>query len=416
MLHNWRCVFWIYLLNLIFGLLSGIPLSAGMASYLDHSLASSQIAGNLDAAYLGELALHLSRSHLLTAAARGAGWLTAVEFVALILLVGGTLRIYLAGEPPRLPVLLARGSEYFWRMVRVSLLSAIVTGLILAGLMAARGALLERLNQVYVERTMFLYAASSAAVVLLVALLLRLWFDLVEVYSIRNGALGNRRILRAVLPALRILLGNFWRAFGSFLLIGLLGAGALAACFFVWKDLIPANQVWLAALVAQLGLLLFLAARYWQRAIEVALVAAAELPLSIPAPSERVNPQGADAPPPAGLADPTLRDLVLKLQKEPLANPQTVSPPNSALFPETSWPGATPSQPRPPQDLLLEEHAKKVPLPGAGAPASTEPDSPSNGDKDKDGGEAAKTDPELAVPPAEPRPINLRPGDSRKKK
>ncbi len=410
-LRNWHCIFWIYVLNLTFGLLSGTPLLAGLAPYLDHSLASRQIAGNLDAAYLGELGLHLSRDHVLAAAGHGAIGLTAVELLAMILLAGGTIRIYLAGEPPKLPVLLARGSEYFWRMVRVSLLSAAISGVVLAGLLWARAALLERAHAVYVERTMFLYAAASAAFVLLVALLLRLWFDLVEVYTIRNGAVGNRRIRQAVLPALRLLLHNFWRTSATFLSIGLLGAGALAACFFLWKELVPPDQVWLAALVAQLGLLLFLAARYWQRAMQVSLVLAAELPLVSSAGQEPARSAAAAALPRADSSEPTLRDLVLKLQKEPLANPEKIAPPNSALFPETLWPGSKPGEPRPPQDALLQEHETKAPLPGdappedtapgtLGTPESKEPDSkePDSNFKEaakKAGGEPAAADPQL---------------------
>jgi hypothetical protein len=390
-LRNWRCIFWLYVLNLAFGLLSGIPLSAGMAPYLDHSLASRQIAGNLDAASLGELGLHLSRDHVLAATGHGAMGLTAVELLAMILLAGGTIRIYLAGEPPRFPVLLARGCEYFWRMVRVSLLSAVISGVVLASLLWARAALLERAHAVYVERTMFLYSAASAAFVLVVALLLRLWFDLVEVYTIRNGALGNRRIRQAVLPALRLLLHHFWRTSATFLFIGLLGAGALAACFFLWKDLVPPDQVWLAALVAQLGLLLFLAARYWQRAMQVSLVLAAELPLVSSTAHEPVRSAAGAARPPADSSEPTLRDLVLKLQREPLANPETIAPPNSALFPETLWPGSRPGEPRPPQDALLQQHETKAPLPGDTPPGGPNPDAPAPPESK----EPAAADPEL---------------------
>ena len=87
------------------------------------------------------LRLHLSRDHLLAGAGQRCVGLTVIEFLAMILLVGGTIRIYLAGEPPRLPVLLARGSEYFWRMVRVSLLFALIAGLVLGWpAMGPRGA------------------------------------------------------------------------------------------------------------------------------------------------------------------------------------------------------------------------------------------------------------------------------------
>ncbi len=54
-LRNWPCVVWAYAVNLVFGLLAGIPFAAGLAPYLDHSLAAQKIAGTIDLAYLAEL-------------------------------------------------------------------------------------------------------------------------------------------------------------------------------------------------------------------------------------------------------------------------------------------------------------------------------------------------------------------------
>ena len=80
--------------------------------------------------------------------------------------------------------------------------------------------LLARAGAVYVERKMFLYSAISGAVVLLAALLVRLWWDLVEVYIVRNAMDGERRVRQALLPALRLLWRYFFRTVGSFLLAG----------------------------------------------------------------------------------------------------------------------------------------------------------------------------------------------------
>ncbi len=47
-LRNWPCVVWAYAVNLVFGLLAGVPFATGLASYLDHSLAAQRIAGTID--------------------------------------------------------------------------------------------------------------------------------------------------------------------------------------------------------------------------------------------------------------------------------------------------------------------------------------------------------------------------------
>jgi hypothetical protein len=121
---------------------------------------------------------------------------------------------------------------------------------------------------------MFLYSAISGAVVLLVALLMRLWWDLVEVYIVRNAMDGERRVAHALLPALRLLGRYFFRTVGSFFLVGLLGVSALAFCLYLWKEFVPAHQVWIACSLAGLFLLqpvlaaLFVsccASRFWQR-------------------------------------------------------------------------------------------------------------------------------------------------------
>ena len=77
--------------------------------------------------------------------------------------------------------------------------------------------------RVYVERRMFLFTTISGFVVLLVALLLRLWWDLVEVYVVRNAMDGEGRVHHALLPAFRLLFRHFFRIFGSFLLAGIAG-------------------------------------------------------------------------------------------------------------------------------------------------------------------------------------------------
>jgi len=162
--------------------------------------------------------------------------------------------------------LLRGGVAYFWRFVRAALLAGGSTAIILSVLFAIRAGLLARADAAYVGRRMFIVSSISLFVVLLVAMLLRLWWDLVEVYIVRNAMDGERRVHLALLPALRLLFRYFFRAFGSFLLVGIAGVTALALCLALWKAL-PAHQVWMAALLTQVGLFLLLASRFWQRGL-----------------------------------------------------------------------------------------------------------------------------------------------------
>jgi hypothetical protein len=370
-LRNWPLALWAYAVNLVFGLLAGVPFATGLAPYLDHSLAAQRIAGTIDISYLGELMAHLHESSFRSTAIHTAAWLNLLQLLVLFVLFAGTTFVYVSAEPPQLSVLLRGGVAYFWRFVRAAILAGCVAAIILGILLSARALLLTRAGSVYVERTMFLYSAISAAVVLLAAALVRLWWDLVEVYIVRNVMDGERSVRRALLPALLLLWKYFFRTVGSFLLSGMLGVGALALCLLLWKQFVPAHQVWLACLLAQLGLFLLLASRFWQRGIEAALVMSADPPmvaveeLAASVEEEEDMPVAARSDASVGLSEPTLRELVQKLSTEPWASPEAgpAIPLRPSLEPTLA---ADPPKVDEPQVSVLERHATKFPLGGVG--------------------------------------------------
>jgi hypothetical protein len=379
-LRNWPCVVWAYAINLIFSLLAAVPFATGLASYLDHTLAAQRIAGTLNIASLLELGVHLRDTSFAPMAFHTAGWLNLLQLLVLFIFFAGSVFVFVAAEPPRLSVLLRGGVAYFWRFVRAAILAGCIAAIILGVLLGARAVLLARLDAVYVERQMFYFSFISGAVVLLVALLVRLWWDLVEVYIVRNAMDGERRVHQALLPALRLLFRYFFRTFGSFLLAGIAGVAALALCLYFWKAL-PAHQVWIAALLAQLGLFLLLAGRFWQRGIEATLVMSIDPPIvtreelateEIAAEDMILSDEGSPVPPGigvlTGLSEPTLRDLVAKLRTEPWANPEVVSgPPRPLPEPDLATAPPAPAKTAEANEAsisLLDRHDTKFPLGG----------------------------------------------------
>jgi hypothetical protein len=399
-LRNWPFVVWAYAVNLVFALLAGIPFATGLAPYLDHSLVAQRIAGTIDVSYLGELLTHLRQTSFLSTAVHTAVWLNLLQLVVFFFLFAGTTFVYVSAEPPQLSVLLRGGVAYFWRFLRAALLAGCIAAVILGILLAARAFLLDRASAVYVEREMFLFSALSAAVVLLVALLVRLWWDLVEVYIVRNVMDGERRVLQALLPALRLLFRYFFRSAGSFLLSGMLGVGALALCLYLWKEFAPAHQVWLACLLSQLGLFLLLASRFWQRGIEAALVLSADPPIVVvEEAAEEMYALEEDVPVAAGvdiapaMSEPTLRELVQKLRTEPWATPEGIPVLPLHPPPEPAPGPADPTKVVEPQTSILERHETKFPLGGV-SPANEPGNSVEN---------AAKP-PEKPSQPGPPKP------------
>jgi hypothetical protein len=384
-LRNWPCVVWTYAVNLLFAVLAGVPLASGLAPYLDHSLAARNIAGTIDTSYLRELEIQLRGAGFFPMVIHTAVWLNVVQVLVLFVLFSGSVFIYVSAEPPRFSVMLRGGIAYFWRFVRAAIVAGFAATVIVGLLFGLRELLLDRLGNVYVERQFSIYAAVSAGLILLVALLVRVWWDLVETYIVRNAMDGERRILPALLPALRLLFRHFFRTFGSFLVAGLAGIAAFALCLFLWR-LLPAHQVWMACLLAQLGLFLLLAGRFWQRGVEATLVMAADPPriaadgmeLEDAELDEELPTTGSDA----YLSEPTLRDLVLKLRTEPLAKPE-----NAPGGPQIFGPGPVielppkPAEVRDPTASLLDRHETKFPL--GGVTPDKEPDPVQPGDQPK---------------------------------
>lgn len=371
-LRNWPCLVWVYAVNLVFGLLAAVPFATGLPSYLDHSVEAQKIAGTLDVASLGELAIQLNKTRFFPMVMRTASWLHVLELLVLFVFFAGSVFVFVSAEPPRLSVLLRGGIAYFWRFVRAAILAGCVATIVVGTLVGLRALLLARAGAVYAERQMFLYAAISGAVVLLVGLLVRLWWDLIEVYIVRNAMDGERRVRYAVLPAVRLGFRYFFRLVGSFLLTGIAGVSALALCLYGWK-MLPAHQVWGAALLAQLGLFLLLASRFWQRGLEAVLVMSADPPriareemaaeeIAARAGEEMMAVPSAEYL--AGLSEPTLRDLVQKLRTEPWANPDI---PSGPLIQPAPVPDIVPAPVKPdpvtePYTSLLERHEAKFPL------------------------------------------------------
>jgi hypothetical protein len=382
-LRNWPCVVWTYAFNLLFAVLAGIPLSSGLSLTLDHSLAAKNIAGTIDVSYLRELETQIRGTAFFPIAVHTAVWLNVLQVLVLFVLFAGSVFIFVSAEPPRLSVLLRGGIAYFWRFVRAAIVAGFAAILILGLLSGLRGLLLDRLGNVYVGRQIFLYSAISAGLILLVALLVRLWWDLVEAYIVRNAMDGERRILPALLPAWRLLSRHFFRVFGSFFVAGLAGVFAFALCLFLWR-LLPAHQVWIACLLAQLGLFLLLAGRFWQRGIEATLVMAADPPriaLDAMEPEdeeafEQGTPVTGSSAYLPGLSEPTLRELVLKLRTEPLANPDVLSGPPPISEPDPVQAPPKVAELSDPSVSLLDRHETKFPLGGVTPekePAPTEP-------------------------------------------
>ncbi len=306
LMANKRTLLWSYLALLVVGLIGGASLHARISPFLDHSLAAQKLAGGIDVAYYGELFNHANEHD------PGNGPVTASLTLISILLsfffAAGILFVFVSGEKPRLATVLRAGVEYFWRFFRLMLFAAVITGVILGPLGWLRSSYLKRAGDKYVEAAFDFRFAITLVILLLIALVLRLWFDLAEVYVVQMGREGDRRVRRSLGPALRLLRAHFSRVFFSYCAAGTVGV--LGFIFFLWIWAIgQASHLILPVFFwSQIGLLFLLASRIWQRGIATALVLAAEPTQTVilvqPGPPEPYPITPFDADPPASEGTP----------------------------------------------------------------------------------------------------------------
>ena len=193
------------------------------------------------------------------------------------LLMPGTLVVYQIKAPAKLSTLLQQGLLYFWRSVRILLLMALVSVIVLAPLLFLYTGWAKHVDETTVGWAATWHLVPFWIVLALVAALLRLYFDLVGVYTAQLGQLlrpngkPDRRVLRTLRPALGALLRNFFRIYGTFLLLTILGL--LPVLFTTrWAILALAQpRVWPIFLLVQVGLFLNHFIRFWQRGAETVL-------------------------------------------------------------------------------------------------------------------------------------------------
>ena len=276
-LHRLPALLWTYAFNLALAFLFAIPFKLQISSFLDHSLAAQRLSSGFDLGTIGETYLRLHENRATGAAASFGHTSVPLYLLIYFLLIPGTLFCYQTDSPARLRTLLQQGLSYLWRFVRITLLTCIVCALILGPLFFFQGKWADQVDEHIVGRSAFLLILTGNVIIFLVASVLRLYFDLVEVYSVQlglhlrsNGKLDHR-VRRALGPAWRTLRTNFSQAWPIFLFLALIGFTAVILTARSSMHMLAQARVWPTFLLAQLGLFLMLFTRFWQRGAETSL-------------------------------------------------------------------------------------------------------------------------------------------------
>ena len=279
-------VVWTYLFNLGIALVFSLPLHARLASVLDHSIAAQGLNAAFDLGTLGAVAHKLSYRVPSSGASIYSG--LPIYFFWYFVLVPGALFSYRIGAPQRLAILVSSGLCFFWRFVRITLLTVLVSALVLGPLFALQGVWMNHVDEHVVGVAAVYHDLVGWVVIALVAAVLRVYFDLVEVYTVqlddqyRETGKPDRRVRKVLIPAAKTLWTNFWRVYGVFWYTTLKGGIALGLVGYVAVESLAQPRVWPAFLLLQLGFFISIFTRYWMRAAETVLVAEFPLPGAIP--------------------------------------------------------------------------------------------------------------------------------------
>ena len=359
-LRRFPAFLWTYLFNVAIAVLFSLGLRHQLADVTAHSLAATGIIRGFDIPAAIDAYSRISPDHISQGtAATYAG--IPVFFILYFILVPGTLFCYQTDAPARLSTLIHQGLLHFWRFVRITILTLLVAGIILSPLHYLQSKWETHVDNNVVGRSAILYDLAGLIIIFLVASVIRLYFDLVEVYTVQLGlhhyrtrsgvSKSDRRVRRVLRPAWRTLRDNFGRAWGTFLALTLLGALAVFLTARISLHMLGQHHILHLFLFAQLGLFLMLFTRFWQRAAETSLslqypIPAPPLPPILPITSAPINPNDPLHPhhpqhPPAKVPPPPPVPAA-----DPIPNPEPASPPLDE--PDT---GVFHHDPTPPKNL-----------------------------------------------------------------
>lgn len=269
-------VAWTYGFSLFLAILFSLSLHARLSAVLDHSMAAERLNAAFDLGTLGAVAHQLSYR---TPTAGGSAYAGLPLYLLLyFVLVPGALYTYRIGAPQHLAILISSGLRFLWRFLRITLLTVLVCGFILGPLFALQNVWMNHVDQQVVGVSAIVHDLAGWLLIALVAAVLRVYFDLVEVYTVqlddqyRENGKPDRRVRKVLIPAAKTLAGNFARLLGSFCLTTFAGLAVLGLTGRLALLMLARPHVWPAFLLLQLGFFFNTFCRFWMRAAETVLL------------------------------------------------------------------------------------------------------------------------------------------------
>jgi hypothetical protein len=246
--------------NFVCGALGTIPAMLALHRTLAHSLAGQPLSKGFDVGMFVEL-LRLPNVSLMHSSTTS--YIFAFVFFLFMLFVsGGILETYHQDRKLTTGDFFAASGAFFWRFVRLMLLSLVpfVAVVIVHGVLDK---LADYVGDRAIADQVGIYLSWFAiAVFVLLALVVRLWFDIAQV---RTVAQNERRMWRNTWKAFHIIFRQLPSLFWMYFRISLFGWATLAIGLVIWAKL-PPTATPVTFVLLELILLAQLATRFWQLA------------------------------------------------------------------------------------------------------------------------------------------------------
>ncbi len=259
----WRrrgVLWWVFGVNVALGALGTIPAAMQLNKALHHTLAGEQLVKGFDLGMFYEL-LRVPEVNLFRFTT--GSYVFAFLFALFMLFVsGGILEVYRQDRRLDTGDFFAASGAFFWRFVRLALFSLVPFVFI--------GSLYQQIerfsdyvgDKVVADQVGFFIWLAGVIIVVLLALLVRLWFDIAKVRAV---AQNERRMWPNLWKACGITLRQLRTLLWMYFRISLVAWLTLLAGFLIWTKL-PPTAIWATFALLELIMLVQLGARLWQMA------------------------------------------------------------------------------------------------------------------------------------------------------
>jgi hypothetical protein len=293
-----RYIFWFWVLNLTLAEFGTAAFRNQMHGVLDHSLLGDQLLHGFHLPVFVEL-LTRPETGSMTGSTMPAMYFAILFFLATLLLMPGVLEGYTSeGRLPREEFFLACGRN-LWRFVRLLLFFVIIAGPIAGVLFGIKTGLAKLADKSTNEMAAFYTSLLTSVVIFFILTVIRIWFDLAQTDVVVRDQNAVRKSVAAGFRYARRHLFGLLATYSAIALVSLL---VLVAGVWVWHALVRPSSIWGAFFISQVMLILWLWARFWQRAVAVAYyLRESSLPVPVLAVPELIVPPEPAAPlvPPA---------------------------------------------------------------------------------------------------------------------